>query len=52
MRGNKAGDVNGIDAVSDMSLRALLGGRALVVRGLVLAMAGLVEVIVGDGDEG
>lgn len=48
-RGKEVVDVNGVDAVSDMSLRGL-GGRALVMRGWVLAMAGLVGVIVGDGD--
>lgn len=41
--------VNGVDAVSGMSLR----GRALVMRGLALVLVGLAGVvIVGDGDGG
>lgn len=50
-RGKEAGGVIGADAVSEVSLRGL-GGRALVMRGLVLVMAGLAGVIVGDGDDG
>lgn len=43
--------VNRADAVSDISLRGL-NGRALVMREILFAMAGLVWVIVGDGDGG
>jgi hypothetical protein len=50
-RGKEVGDVNGVDAVSDKSLRAL-GGRVLVMRGLVLERVGLAGVIVGVGDVG
>lgn len=50
-RGKEVGGVDGVDAVSDVSLRGL-DGRALVMRGLVLAINGLVGVMVGDGDEG
>jgi len=50
-RGNGADDANGVDAVSDISLRGM-DGRALVMRELLFAMAGLVWVIVGDGDGG
>lgn len=50
-RGNEADDVNRVEAVSEMSLRAL-GGRALVTRELTFVMVGLAGVRVGDGDEG
>lgn len=50
-RGKAVDDVNGVDAVSEMSLRAL-GGRALVMRVLLPVMVGLAGVIVGDGDDG
>ena len=50
-RGKEVVDVNGADAVSDMSLRVLDRG-ALVTRGLVLVMDGRAGVMVGDGDDG
>lgn len=50
-RGKEVGGVIGVEAVSEMSLRAL-DGRALVMRGLVLGTIGLAGVIVGDGDDG
>ena len=48
-RGKEVDDVKGVDAVSEMSLRAF-GGRAFVTREWVPVVVGLVGV--GDGDDG
>lgn len=50
-RGNEADDANGVETVSEMSLRTL-GRRALVTRELTFVMVGLAGVKVGDGDGG
>lgn len=50
-RGNEVDDANGVETVSEMSLRTL-SGRALVTRELTFVMVGLTGVRVGDGDGG